>query len=158
MKKSILISLFVIFSNTCAVAQIYHMTNKYRDIPQALLNNIDKIGIDESPLLSSQEAEYIRSLLSEEIDMSGKKLAFLTGNTGSIRGYKKDFFDIIRKSLKGGDCSRLRYFGTLYVFTLSQKKELGGYDAAVVYGSKKLNTTQEVTKKIKNSTKNQNRE
>ncbi|ATS00240.1 hypothetical protein CS549_03660 [Porphyromonas gingivalis] len=95
------------------------MTNKYSDIPQAVLNNIDKIGIDESPLLSPQEAECIRSLLSEEIDMSGKKLAFLTG---SIRGNKKDFFDIIRKNLKGGDCSRLRYFGTLYVFTLSQKK------------------------------------
>ncbi|ERJ85382.1 hypothetical protein HMPREF1989_01668 [Porphyromonas gingivalis F0566] len=120
--KSILILLFAIFSNTCGVAQIYHMTNKYSDIPQAVLNNIDKIGIDESPLLSPQEAECIRSLLSEEIDMSGKKLAFLTGNTGSIRGNKKDFFDIIRKNLKGGDCSRLRYFGTLYVFTLSQKK------------------------------------
>ncbi|WP_157761298.1 hypothetical protein [Porphyromonas gingivalis] len=117
--KSILILLFAIFSNTCGVAQIYHMTNKYSDIPQAVLNNIDKIGIDESPLLSPQEAECIRSLLSEEIDMSGKKLAFLTG---SIRGNKKDFFDIIRKNLKGGDCSRLRYFGTLYVFTLSQKK------------------------------------
>ncbi|ERJ85528.1 hypothetical protein HMPREF1988_00380, partial [Porphyromonas gingivalis F0185] len=37
--------------------------------------------------------------------------------------------------LKGGDCSRLRYFGTLYVFTLSQKKESGGYGAAVVYES-----------------------
>ncbi len=44
--KSILISLFVIFSSTSAVAQIYHMTNKYSDIPQAVLNNIDKIGID----------------------------------------------------------------------------------------------------------------
>lgn len=152
--KSILILLFAIFSNTCGVAQIYHMTNKYSDIPQAVLNNIDKIGIDESPLLSPQEAECIRSLLSEEIDMSGKKLAFLTGNTGSIRGNKKDFFDIIRKNLKGGDCSRLRYFGTLYVFTLSQKKESGGYDAAVVYGSKKLNTSQEVMKKIKSHTRN----
>ena len=152
--KSILILLFAIFSNTCGVAQIYHMTNKYSDIPQAVLNNIDKIGIDESPLLSPQEAECIRSLLSEEIDMSGKKLAFLTGNTGSIRGNKKDFFDIIRKNLKGGDCSRLRYFGTLYVFTLSQKKESGGYDAAVVHGSKKLNTSQEVTRKIKRHTRN----
>ncbi|AIJ34622.1 hypothetical protein EG14_00485 [Porphyromonas gingivalis] len=47
----------------------------------------------------------------------------------------------------------MRYFGTLYVFTLSQKKESGGYDAAVVYGSKKLNTTQEVTKKIKRYTR-----
>ncbi|KGN78323.1 hypothetical protein HR13_08735 [Porphyromonas gulae] len=116
--KSILISLFVIFSNTSAVAQIYHMTNKYSDIPQAVLNNLDKIGIDDSPLLSPQEAEYIRSLVREEIDMSGKKIAFLTGNTGSIRGNKKDFFD----NLKGGDYSRLRYLGTLYVFALSQKK------------------------------------
>lgn len=148
--KSILISLFVIFSNTSAVAQIYHMTNKYSDIPQAVLNNLDKIGIDDSPLLSPQEAEYIRSLVREEIDMSGKKIAFLTGNTGSIRGNKKDFFD----NLKGGDYSRLRYLGTLYVFALSQKKELGGYDAAVVYGSKKLNTMQEVKRKIKSHTRN----
>ena len=72
--KSILISLFVIFSSTSAVAQIYHMTNKYSDIPQAVLNNIDKMGIDESPLLSPQEAEYIRSLLSEEIDIAFSNL------------------------------------------------------------------------------------
>lgn len=82
--------------------------------------------------------------------MSGKKIAFLTGNTGSIRGNKKDFFD----NLKGGDYSRLRYLGTLYVFALSQKKELGGYDAAVVCGSKKLNTMQEVKRKIKSHTRN----
>ena len=47
----------------------------------------------------------------------------------------------------------MRYFGTLYVFTLSQKKESGGYDAAVVHGSKKLNTSQEVTRKIKRHTR-----
>ena len=41
------------------------------------------------------------------------------------------------------------YFGALYLFNDVQKKESGGYDAAIVSGSKKLLSTKEVVKQLK---------
>ena len=30
------------------LAQVYHMRNKYENIPQDILSNIDKMGMDDS--------------------------------------------------------------------------------------------------------------
>jgi hypothetical protein len=39
--------------------------------------------------------------------------------------------------------------GTLYIFDETQKKESGGYDAAIVYWSKCLIPIQDVVKRLK---------
>jgi hypothetical protein len=133
-------------------AQIYHLINKYENIPQNILNDIDKMGIDESWLLTELEGKYFNALSkTDEIkfNMSGKKIAFFTGNVGSIKSNKKKYFIEERAGLKVADHSISHYFGTLYIFNVTQKVESGGYDAVIVYGSKKLNSIKEMVKRLK---------
>jgi hypothetical protein len=112
------------------------------------------MGMCESWLLTELEGKYFNALSQieeTEFDMPDKKVAFFTGNTGSIKSNKKKYFIRERESLKVADYSISHYFGTLYVFNAEQKAESGGYDAAIVYGSKKLNSIKEVVKWLKKS-------
>jgi hypothetical protein len=133
-------------------AQVYHLVNKFENIPTSILNDIDKMGMDESCLLTKLEGKYFNILSQiDEIrfDMSGKKVFFFTGNAGSIKSNKKKYFIKEREILKMEDYSSSYYFGTLYIFDIAQKGESGGYDAVIVHGSKKLNSIKEVIKRLK---------
>jgi hypothetical protein len=152
MKKYILFPIFLLIINTKILAQVYHLINKYENIPQCILNNIDKMGMDENCLLTELEGKYFNalSLIEEtEFDMSGKKVAFFTGNIGSIKSNKKKYFIEERERLKVVDYSTSHYFGTLYIFNATKEEESGGYDAAIVYGSKKLNSIKDIVKRLK---------
>lgn len=133
------------------LAQMYHMKNKYANIPKNILNDIDKMGMDDSLFLTEQEGKYcnaISGISKKEFDFHDKKVAFFTGNIGSIKINKKRYFTIERERLKMADDSISYYFGTLYIFDTSQKKSCG-YDAAIVYMSKKLNSIKEMVKRLK---------
>jgi hypothetical protein len=133
-------------------AQIYHLINKYENIPQNILNDINKMGIDESWLLTELEGKYFNALSKideKEFNFCDKKIAFFTGNIGSIKINKKIYFVEERKRLNVIDYSLSYYFGTLYIFNATQKAESGGYDAAIVYDSKKLNSIKEMVKRLK---------
>ena len=135
-------------------AQVYHLINKLENIPPNVLNNIDKMAMDECLLLTELEGEYFNALCKEkkEFDMRGKKVGFIRGNAGTIKSNKKEYFttEKLRKQLRTNDNNEI-YFGVLYIFNAPQKAESGGYDAVVVYGSKKLLSTKEVIKRLKNN-------
>jgi hypothetical protein len=134
------------------LAQVYHMINKYENISTEILNNIDKMGMDESLFLTELEGKYFNALSKideKEFNFCGKKVAFFKGNVGSIKINKKIYFINERERLKVTNYSCSDYFGVLYIFDASQKEESGGYDAAIVYVSKKLNSTKEVVKRLK---------
>jgi hypothetical protein len=134
------------------LAQMYHLINKFENIPKNILTDIDKMGMDESWVLTELEGKYFNALSKidkTEFNMSGKKVFFFTGNVGSLKSTKKEYFTGEREGLQVEHYSRSHYFGTLYIFNAVQKEENGGYDAAIVYGSKKLNSIKEVVKRLK---------
>jgi hypothetical protein len=134
------------------LAQVYPIINKFENIPQNLLNDMDKMGIDECLLLTDLEGKYFNALsLIEEkgFNLCTKKVCFLTGNIGSIKSNKKEYFIEERERLKVADYSRLSFFGFLYIFNTAQKAESGGYDATIVYGSKKKLSIKEVIERLK---------
>lgn len=51
------------------LAQVYHMRNKYENIPQDILSNIDKMGMDDSSFLTELEGKYLNTVagISEKI-------------------------------------------------------------------------------------------
>ena len=92
------------------------------DVPQELLNNLNKMGVNNSPILNEQEGQFLNLVFqtdSIEINLVGKKVAFL--------GSKKEYFEVTRKDsiIVGGS--------DLYIFSDVQKIESGGYDAAITY-------------------------
>ncbi len=121
----------------------------FSEIPKDLLENLDKMGIDSLLFLTESEGKYFNSLYQipeKEFNLSCKKVAFFTGSLGKTESNKANYFIIERDRLK---CNYFPSIGTLYIFNAQQKAESGGYDAAIVYWSKKSLTIEEVVKRLK---------
>lgn len=133
--------IMMLFSGINLLGQVQNFT----DIPKDILEQLDKMGIDDSPMLSSHESAYFNEVFKENLngfDFTGKKVGFI--ERGGIRN-KKKYFDLekdrfSRKETPNG--------GTLYIFDETQKKESGGYDAAIVYWSKILIPIQDVVNRL----------
>ena len=124
---------------------------EFADIPQFLLDSINTMGIDGIPVLNEFEGNYFNNLFKVDPQASnliGKRICFLRG--GSLKT-KADYFNETRDRYKqnysiiGGSA--------LYVFDETQKKESGGYDAAIVYWSKFAIPMEDVIKRLKESCK-----
>lgn len=131
------------------LAQVYPMTNDFENIPKNVLNNIDKMGMDECLLLTELEWKYFRTLYrmtEKEFNLCNKKVGFLTGSLGSNKSNKKEYFISERNRLNSNYSPT---FGWLYIFNATQKEETGGYDAAIVFYTKKKLSIKEVVKRLK---------
>jgi hypothetical protein len=132
------------------LAQEYFMKNKFENIPQNILSNINKMGMDECLLLTELEGQYFNALYQvaeKEFNLSGRKVGFFTGNVGKNKTNKKLYFISERNRL---ELNNSPLSGKLYIFNAAQKEESGGYDAAIVYYTKKLLSIKEVVKRLKN--------
>ena len=132
------------------LAQVYHMQQRsFKNIPDCVLNNINKMGIDDNPLLTELEGEYFNALYQvpdKEFNLSGKKVAFFTGSLGKTKSDKKMYFAGEKSNFRLNNSPNV---GTLYIFNAEQKEQSGGYDAAIIYWSKRLVPINEVVKRLK---------
>jgi hypothetical protein len=122
--------------------QIYELqVRNFSEIPKDLLENMDKMGIDSSSILNEYEGRYFNFIFkidSRDFDLVGKKVGFA--------GNKIDYF----KDTRSPDRNTATVGGSsLYIFDATQKAESGGYDAAIVYWSKRLIPINDVVKRLK---------
>ncbi|HZK25959.1 MAG TPA: hypothetical protein VFD00_00255 [Thermoclostridium sp.] len=101
-------------------------------------------------LLNETEGKYLNRIFEtsrKDFDFINKKIGFLTGSSGTIQSSKEHYFDMQEQhsTNENSPCDN----GTLYIFNASQKGELGGYDAAIVYWSKFLIPVEKVVKSLK---------
>lgn len=113
--------------------EVYELqVHNLSEIPEELLDNIDKMGVDESAILNEYEGKYLNFIFKvnpEVFDLVGKKVAFL--KVGNKAGY----FD----STRSPNCKGTTVGGSgLYIFDTTQKTKSGGYDAAISCWSKFL--------------------
>ena len=125
------------------------MQNKFENISCEILNNINEMGIDDKLLLTELEGKYFNALYQidkQEYSLCGKKMAFFTGSLGKTKSDKKMYFTGEKSSFRLNNSPNL---GTLYIFNTEQKEQSGGYDAAIVYWSKRLVPINEVIKRLR---------
>jgi len=125
---------------------LFGQVRNFNDIPKDILNQLDKMGVDGSSLLNSYESAYFNIVFKENLngfDFTGKKVGFIYSGA---RSNKKEYFDLEKDRFKRNNTPNR---GTLYIFDETQKKESGGYDAAIVYWSKRLIPIQDVVKRLK---------
>lgn len=83
-------------------------------------------------MLSTQEAELLNSLLEQTrntFDFHGKKVAFITGSSGSLILSKADFFSTcVNPWLEDGKTPQI----FMVELTGEEKNKSGGYDAFVL--------------------------
>ena len=119
----------------------------FEEIPVELLNHLDQMGVDTLATLNDYEARYLNFIFSidtNDFNLAGAKMGFVgsvIGNKIKFFSDEKDWFYRGEKGGVGGCC--------LYIFNANQKKESGGYDAAIICWSKIAIPIEDVVKRLK---------
>ena len=112
------------------------------DVSAEIASHLDKMG-DSSPLLNSYESAFLNAAFKDSLngfDFTNNVVGFLQG------GDKTKYFDMQRRHL--ADKNTPLDNGTLYIFDENQKKESGGYDAAILFWSKSFVPKDKLVKKL----------
>lgn len=125
---------------------LWGQVRNFSDIPKNVLEQLDKMGIDNSPFLNGYESAYFNVVFKENLngfDFTNKKVGFIEAGSKRDKAY---YFEEERERL----CRNTTTInGNLYIFNAGQKEESGGYDAAIVYWSKRLIPINVLIKKLK---------
>ncbi|WP_353331212.1 hypothetical protein [Bacteroides sedimenti] len=129
----------------------FGQVRNFNRVPNDILKELSKMGLDNSPLLNEYESAYFNVMFKDSLngfDFTNKKTGFLTGSTGRIKNSKENYFYMQKEHSvnENSPCDN----GALYIFNAAQKAESGGYDAAIVYWCKFLLPVDKVVKRLKN--------
>ncbi|PIF01422.1 MAG: hypothetical protein CR994_02400 [Maribacter sp.] len=105
------------------------------------LGYFDKMGKDNSFFLNKHEAEYFNLRFQlRDYGFTNKKVFFF-GPGGLVFSDKQRYFD---------EFARHTFIqSSLYVFDKFEKEKSGGFDAVIVYWSKKNHTKEDLIKRLK---------
>lgn len=91
----------------------------FEEIPEKLINNFDKMGVNDDSYLNKFESDYFNFIFQdtrEDFDFTGKKIGFVMSN--SADNSKSDYFDSEKNRFKEGGSLSSAYF---YSFNESEK-------------------------------------
>jgi len=138
-----ILSIFIMLS---LAVNLFGQVRNFNDIPKEILEQLDKMGVDTLPLLNSCESAYFNVIFKDNLkgfDFAEKKVGFIYS---SRKSNKKEYFDL-EKDRRNRNSTPNR--GNLYIFDTTQKAESGGYDAVIVYWSKRLMPVEDLVKRLK---------
>lgn len=138
--KQLLVTVMLLVSGT-----LFGQVKNYSDIPKDILEQSDKMGVDNSNLLNSYESAYFNVVFKNSLngfDFTNKKVYFF-GPGGLVFSSKQFFFSNLKKN-------NFVIHSDLYVLNESEKKDSGGYDAVITYWCKRIYSTKDLVKKMKN--------
>ena len=102
--------------------------------------NLAECGFDNNPKLSPIESEfmnvYVKGQETKDFDFTGKRVLFITGNSGHTIGTKSEYF----KFIKDWDADGNTIATWVVELNPNQNEQLkaGGYDVMVTYWVKVL--------------------
>lgn len=146
MKNRILISLSSVF----IVVILHGQERPMENVPKDIIHCSNDFGTDLSGTLNICESRYLDFYFEKQrnvFSFKGKKVYFLTGNSGSKRSDKRTYFEETKRILNMGSIPS-HLMQQLLVFSEAERKQIG-YDAAIITGSKKYITKKDIYKKIK---------
>jgi hypothetical protein len=125
---------------------LFGQVRNFNDIPKETLEQLDKMGVDNSLLLNCYESAYFNIIFKDSLngfDFTNKKIGFI--KAGSKRN-KSDYFKGEKERFYRNTTTTN---GSLHIFNATQKAESGGYDAVIVYWSKRLIPITDLVKRLK---------
>jgi hypothetical protein len=129
-----------------STVSLFGQVRNFNDIPKEILEQLDKMGVDNSPLLNSYESAYLNVIFKDSLngfDFTNKKIGFIKA------GGKRDKADYFEGEKDRFYRNTTTTNGNLHIFDATQKEESGGYDAVIVYWSKRLIPTNDLIKRLK---------
>jgi hypothetical protein len=138
----------MVFSTCSFGMNLFGQITKFEDMPQEILEQMDKMGIDNCPFLTELESNYFNILFQnrkKDFDFRNKKIAFITGSSGKTISDKQEYFAEERISLQRNSTPNQVQ---LLIFNAEQKEVSGGYDGAIVYWSKFVMPVEKIVKRL----------
>ncbi|MGQ7869397.1 hypothetical protein [Sunxiuqinia sp. sy24] len=94
--------------------------------------SLDSLGIDNRPILNNYEVKLLNSLLEEQrdtFDFKNKKVAFITGSSGTKIISKSEYFNnSVIPWIEKDSSPQI----SMYQLTYEEKSKSGGYDILVL--------------------------
>lgn len=128
---------------------VFGQVRDFNDIPKEILEQLDKMGVDDSLLLNCYESAYFNVIFEKsrkDFDFSNKQIGFITGSNGNTYSSKTNYFKLEKDRFNRNYTPN---GGTLYIFDTAQKQKSGGYDAAIVYWSKEVIPINNIVNKLR---------
>lgn len=128
--------LFLLFAGSTYGQYSYSSRLPIEKIDKTVFHNLDNCGKDNEPALNNAESSYLNAVLADPkqpYDFTHKKVAFVTGSSGKTISSKQIYFDSEKKRI--GTETYLNG-GEIFIFNETEQKKSGGYDAAIVFGTK----------------------
>lgn len=145
--------LLLIMSDLYGQSDIVRNDRDVSSLPQSIINYLDEMGTDNSPILNKYESEYFNFFYKDfrkDFDFTGKKVGFMLSRRITD---KKTYFEDERKYQLNNTTT---VSANLVLFDEKQKIESGGYDAFIVYWSKFPISAENLLEKIKKSSQKLN--
>lgn len=143
MKNRIIILLGSMFFALILYGQEKNMEN----VPKNILECVHETGKDSSTQLNSCESSYLDYFFEKQrglFSFKDKDVSFFTGNMGTVKSNKKDYFESVKQAYGMGLFPSLAT-SQLLIFDEVERKSIG-YDAVIITGSKKNITKKHVVK------------
>lgn len=119
----------------------------FEEIPEKLINNFDKMGVNDEDYLNSYESDYFNFIFQDtrgDFDFTGKKIGFVMLNSSD--NSKSDYFDSEKNRFKEGATLSSAYF---YSFNESEKNTTNGYDGVIAYWFKFIVDKEKLIKRLR---------
>ncbi|MDM1046976.1 hypothetical protein [Sphingobacterium hotanense] len=145
MKNRIIISLGSMF----VAIILYGQERNIETVPKNILECIHETGKDSSTQLNPCESSYLDYFFEKQrglFSFKDKDVSFFTGNMGTVKSNKKEFFESVKQSYGIGLFPSLAT-SQLLIFDEVERKNIG-YDAVIITGSKKYITKKNAVKYI----------
>ncbi|MHC8948957.1 hypothetical protein [Sphingobacterium hungaricum] len=123
---------------------LFSQSNTSVRLPDSLIVNLPKTGLDESDSLNKYEVEILNYIFKDNVaqfDFLDKKIIMLSGNRG-----KKNYFNMIRENASNKNIPL--DLGELYVLDKNDELNCKGVDAVIIYWSKIKLSSSDVLKKV----------
>jgi hypothetical protein len=149
MKQLLFIILTIIFLKINIFGQEIEIEEKiywrkmyeFSQMPEEILNSLDKSGIDSSEILNIYESKYLNYIFDisvKDFDFFEKKIVFVY--KCGYKENKKFYFDVERKrrddnisGRRDDNVSGRGLYCDLFIFNEKEKEDSGNYDAAISF-------------------------
>lgn len=122
----------------------FHYRTSYQLIPSLLLAQLDSVQCDDGDILTPYESEFLKASFFTRrmpLNLLGARVAFLGRSIHS----KKDYFEAEREWHHSHTRPIVK---TLYIFNDEQKKQSGGYDAAICCWERLVFPSEDIIERI----------
>ncbi len=101
----------------------------------SVAQDLEKCGLDDSSYLTENEAVFLNHYFKEfDVDFKNKKVAYVTGSSGTLIRGKKMFFRHVKLWNEDND----RVSTQVRALNEEQKLESGGYDYIITFWVKQF--------------------